>query len=233
VPPRTRPDQRARAPQRPRPPASLSLATAEEHGPADEAALRRLGFFDIDLSGAVAEAVEFAQCRFRNADLSGADLGRTGWSDCLLENCNLANLRAERAAVRRVRVSVSRLTGVQIVDGVLRDLAVVDCRADLASFRFSTFHNATFERCNLTRADFQNADLTGVSFVDCDLSGAQFSQATMSGTRLAGCELAGVGGVTSFAGAIVASRDLIGLSYALAAALGIRIEDPGADQAGY
>jgi hypothetical protein len=36
--------------------------------------------------------------------------------------------------------------------------------------------------------------------------------------------LAGIGGVASFAGAIVANQDLVALSYALAAALGIRIE---------
>jgi uncharacterized protein YjbI with pentapeptide repeats len=69
----------------------------------------------------------------------------------------------------------------------------------------------------------------GVQFTNCDLSGAQFSQAKMEGTRFADCVLAGIGGVTSFAGAIVASQDLVGLSHTLAAALGIQIEGAGDD----
>ncbi|MEJ3747463.1 pentapeptide repeat-containing protein [Actinomycetes bacterium KLBMP 9797] len=71
--------------------------------------------------------------------------------------------------------------------------------------------------------------MSGVQFTNCDLTGAQFSQATMEGTRFTNCVLAGVGGVTSFTGAIVASQDLVGLSYTLAAALGIQIEG-AADQ---
>jgi uncharacterized protein YjbI with pentapeptide repeats len=124
----------------------------------------------------------------------------------------------------RVRLSGARMTGVHWVDGSLRDVTVSECRADLTSFRFTDFHHVVFEGCNLTRADFQSADVSGVRFTNCDLTGAQFSQATMEGTRFTNCVLAGVGGVTSFAGAIVASQDLIGLSYTLAAALGIRIE---------
>jgi uncharacterized protein YjbI with pentapeptide repeats len=213
---------------KPRPPESLDPATVEEHDLEDEATLRRLEFSGIDLSGRSAESVEFAQCRFRgNADLSGVRLGRSSLTDCLIEHCNLANLQAERSSMLRVRLSAARLTGLRWVDGVLRDVAVSECRADLTSFRFTKLHNVAFDGCNLTRADFQNADVSGVRFTDCDLTGAQFSQATMDGTRFSNCVLDGVGGVTSFRGAIVAGQDLVALSYTLAAALGIRIE--GAD----
>jgi uncharacterized protein YjbI with pentapeptide repeats len=217
---------RGRAPMKPRPPASVELATVEDHGLEDEATYRRLEFA-IDLSGRSAESVEFEQCRFRNADLGRTSLSKAAFTDCLFENGNLANLRVEKSSMLRVRLSVLRMTGVHWIDGVLRDVAVSECRADLTSFRFSDFHNVTFDGCNLTRADFQNADVSGVQFTNCDLSGAQFSQAKMEGTRFVNCVLAGVGGVTSFAGAIVASQDLAGLSYALAAALGIRIEGGG------
>jgi uncharacterized protein YjbI with pentapeptide repeats len=205
----------------------MELATVEDHDLEDEATFRRLEFSGIDLSGRSAESLEFEQCRFRgNADLSGMTLGRSSLTDCLIEQCNLANLRVEKSSMLRVRLSVARMTGVHWIDGFLRDVTVSECRADLASFRFTDFHHVVFEGCNLTRADFQNADVSGVQFTNCDLSGAQFSQAKMEGTRFSDCVLAGVGGVTSFAGAIVASQDLVGLSYTLAAALDIRIEGP-------
>lgn len=49
----------------------------------------------------------------------------------------------------------------------------------------------------------------------------------MQGARFRGCELAGIGGITSWDGAVVHRDDLLELSYALAGALGIVVE--GAD----
>jgi uncharacterized protein YjbI with pentapeptide repeats len=203
----------------------LDLATVEDHDLDNEATFRRLGFFDLDLSGRSADSVEFEQCRFKGADLSGTQLDGARFSDCLFESVDLANLRAEKSSMLRARLSMLRMTGLHWVNGALRDVIISECRADLSSFRFTEFHNVLFEGCNLTGADFQDADLRGMRFNDCDLTGAQFSQANLAGTRFANCSLAGIGGVTSFAGAIVARQDFIALSYALAGALGIRIED--------
>jgi hypothetical protein len=47
---------------KPRPPSSLDEATVADHDLEDEATYRRLGFFDIDLSGRSADSVEFEQC---------------------------------------------------------------------------------------------------------------------------------------------------------------------------
>jgi uncharacterized protein YjbI with pentapeptide repeats len=211
---------------RPRPPASLELATVEDHDLDNEASFQRLGFFDLDLSGRSADGVEFVQCRFKGADLSGTHLDGATFSDCLFESTNLANLRAERSSMLRARLSTLRMTGLHWINGAWRDVTVSQCRLDLSSFRFTDFHAVVFEGCNLTGADFQNADLGGARFTDCDLTGAQFSQAKMVGTRFANCSLAGIGGVTSMAGSFVAGQDLIALSYTLAGALGIQIEEP-------
>jgi uncharacterized protein YjbI with pentapeptide repeats len=217
----------ARAPKRPASPKSREPATPHLHHFADEATFRGLDFTDADLSGRAAESVEFALCRFANTDFGNTTLGNSTFTDCVFERGNLANLRTEKCGMRRVSLSILRMTGVHWVAGTLRDVTVAQCRADLTSFRFSSFRNVVFEDCNLTRADFQNADLTGVRFHGCDLTAAQFSHATMTGATLSNCELAGIGGVTSFAGAVVSGHDLVGLSYTLAAALGIRIEQHG------
>ena len=84
----------------------------------------------------------------------------------------------------------------------------------------------TFTDCNLAGADFTDADLRGASFTRCDLTRAQFHNATMTGTRFRACELEGIGGLTSWAGAIVHPDDLLALSYALAGALGITVAEP-------
>lgn len=217
---------------KPKPPPSLELATAESAAVEDEATFSRLGFFDLDLSGRSADGAEFAQCRFRGTDLSGARLEGARFADCLFESTNLANLRAEKSSMLRVRLSTARMTGVQWINGAVRDVTISDCRLDLSSWRFTDFSSVAFEGCNLTRADFQNADLRGARFTDCDLTGAQFSQATVTGTRFANCVLAGIGGVTSMAGAIVAQQDLAALSYTLAGALGSASRTPTGSEPG-
>jgi uncharacterized protein YjbI with pentapeptide repeats len=211
-------------PKPPRLPRSLPPATREDHDLEDDAGFRRLTF-GLDLSGRAAELVEFDQCRFQDADLSGTTLERARFSDCAVAKTDLANLRTGRSSMLRVTLTGARLTGLQWVEGVLRDVLVSDSRADLSVFRYTAFRRVVFQDCNLTRADFQNADLGGAQFVGCDLTGARFSYATMRGTRFRNCVLAGIGGITSFDGAVLAGQDLIALSYTLAEGLGIQIED--------
>jgi uncharacterized protein YjbI with pentapeptide repeats len=205
-------------------PPSLEPATLEDHDLEDEVLLRGVSF-EIDMPDRTAELVEFEGCRFPRADLSGTALAQARFVDCTFEHTNLANLHADRSAMHRVRLTACRMTGLQWGGGALRDVAFVECRADLSVFRFTGFQHVVFEDCNLTRADFQNADLTGARFLRCDLTGAQFSHAKLAGTRFRNCVLTGLGGITSFAGAILADQDLIALSYTLAAGLGIELDD--------
>jgi uncharacterized protein YjbI with pentapeptide repeats len=195
-----------------------------DHDLESEGTYRRLAFTDTELAGRAAESVELSQCRFKGADLSGVGLQRAAVADCSFESSNLANLRAGRSSLIRSRLSVLRMTGFTWLDGVVKDVTFEECRLDLSSWRFTGFTSVVFANCNLARADFAGADLTGAQFLGCDLTGAQFSNAKMSGARFSGCTLIDIGGVTSWAGAVVRDQDLVALSYTLAAALGIRIE---------
>jgi uncharacterized protein YjbI with pentapeptide repeats len=216
---------RPATPAKPRPPKALELATVAEDDLRDEDAYAGLGFYDLDLTGRSAKGAEFNQCRFNRTDLSGTSFVKVLLTDCLIESTNLANLHGDQSSMLRVTAKDSRLTGLQWLDGVLRDVTLRDCRIDLSVFRATKFNAVQFEDCNLAGADFTGADLTGAAFTRCDLTGAQFSAATMEGARLADCTLAGIGGVTSFAGATISTTDLITLSHALAAALNIKISD--------
>jgi uncharacterized protein YjbI with pentapeptide repeats len=209
----------------PRLPGALSPAAFPLHDLSDGAVLLALEYAAADLAGRDAAAVEIDQCRFRSTALTGSELDRAVISDCVFESCDLANIRAKDCGLLRVAVSGSRMTGLSWAGGGVRETAFSNCRMDLVSFRFSTFKRAVFTDCRLTQADFTAADLRGARFERCDLSGAQFSQAQMTGTRFTGCTLDGINGVTSMRGAIVAGADALALSYSLASALGISIED--------
>jgi uncharacterized protein YjbI with pentapeptide repeats len=205
------------------PPSAIDQASLEEHDLEPESNYDRLAFLDLDMSGRWAGGLRFTQCRFRSCQLSGSELDQLDLRDCLIERSDWANVRAERGHATRVRVLDSRLTGLTLTDGMVKDATFTDCRVDLSNWRFTDFDAVLFKDCNLTGADFAHAGLSGARFVGCDLSGAQFHQATMEGTRFRGCTLVDVDGVTSFRGAIVHEGDLLALSNTLAGALGITV----------
>lgn len=215
--------RKRREPRSPVPPAEVSLYEATVLEP--ESTLERQAFYQARLTGQDVSSVTFRQCRFRGADLSECRLDQVAFSDCLVTDSSWANLRADGGDMSRVRLAQSRMTGVTWANGGLRDVTVTGCRVDLSAWRMTTFDAVSFEDCNLQGADFTNADLRGVAFRGCDLTGAVFHHASMEGTRFRGCTLAGVGDISSWRGAVVHHEDLISLSYGLAQAAGIRIEE--------
>lgn len=193
----------------------------------DEVFWEGIEFSGTDLSGRSAAILEAAGCRFARVGLSAVQLTRALFTDCRFEGCDLANLRAEDSTLRRVHLTDSRATGLQWVNGGMRDVTFTECRLDLSSFRCSKCTKVRFERCDLRRVDFAMADLRGVQFVECDLTGAQFSRTMMSGSRLSGCVLADIVGVPDLAGATIDGSDLLALTYLFAEALGIKVSvDP-------
>lgn len=190
-----------------------------------ESTFRRLAFEGIDFGGQSADSVEFEQCRFRRATLAGVRLEQSSFTDCLVDNSDWANARTAKTALVRVKLTTVRLTGLQWIDGTLRDVSFQDCRMDLSTFRFTSFKDVAFIDCNLGRADFTNADLRGAQFTGCDLSGAQFAQADCAGARFTRCDLAGLSGVANLRGATLSAPDLAALSHVFAGALGITIEE--------
>lgn len=216
---------RPRQPVAPSLPASLSPARLPEDDLKDDGVYISLEYEEADLAGRDAAAIEIDQCRFRKAGFGGTKLDRAMISDSVFQSCDLANLRARECSFIRVSFLGSRMLGLSWAEGSVRDSTFEDCRMDLASFRFTTFRTAVFTGCKLVQADFQEADLRGARFERCDLTGAQFSKAQMEGTRFSDCELAGINGVLSLRGAVISSRDALALSYTLASALGITIED--------
>jgi uncharacterized protein YjbI with pentapeptide repeats len=215
----------ARQPVSPKLPANLTPARSPRDDLGAEGAYVSLDYANVDLAGQPAVGMDIDQCRFTTVNLGQCGLDRVRIADSVFRGCDLANARASRGSLTRVAFTGSRMTGMAWADGFLREVTFADCRMDMAAFRFTTFKHVVFSDCKLMQADFHEADLREARFERCDLTGAQFVNAQLDGARLSDCTLDGVGGVTSFRGAIVSSRDVLGLAYTLANALGIRIED--------
>lgn len=153
------------------------------------------------------------------------------WNGCDLaiasfKTAILANVNSPQAEISSVRIVRSRLTGLRVAEGELRDVTIQDCRVDLASFGFSRLDRVTFQDCLLAQTDFLDARLESVSFCRCDLSHADFRGARLERCEFRRCDLAGLHGVQSLRGAAMEWPDIVNMAGLWAAALGIRVLDP-------
>ncbi len=185
-------------------------------------------FTDVELSEVAlpdqsANGVAFATSRLVKLDLSGSQLPDLRLADCTLMECNLANVQAQRAAVTRVTVENSRLTGIRFHEGTLLDATIRGCRVDLASFGFSRLTRVTFENCMLAQADYLDAQLESVCFHRCDLTRADFRGVRMRRCEFRRCDLTGLQGVANLRGAAMEWPDIVELAGVWAAALGIEV----------
>lgn len=193
------------------------------------------GSDDVDLSGALVardgsqEPVAVRRVRVRESELrgvvveAGAAAGLT-LIDVRLDGCGLSNVDGREGLLTRVEIRRSQLVGFGFTRGEIRDVRVIDSSLQLASLASATLHNVVFQRVNLAEASFMHARLEAVAFVDCRLEGADFRHARLSGCAIRGASLDGVLGVESLRGLRMPWPDVLSSAGALAAALGITVE---------
>jgi uncharacterized protein YjbI with pentapeptide repeats len=165
------------------------------------------------------------RCELEECSLSGAKLDRLGVLATGLTRCDLSNLNAREATMRRSRLIGCRMTGFTWSEGLVEDTVFRACALDLAAFRFTRLKRVTFEDCVLRDADFQDGRLEGVRFGECDLSKAGFLSARCRDVELRRCRLDDLRAIEGLRGAAVEWDDILALAPALAAALGIRLLD--------
>jgi uncharacterized protein YjbI with pentapeptide repeats len=146
-------------------------------------------------------------------------------ADVVVEEGSWANVRAERASLRRVVFRGVRLTGAVLAEAQLLDVAFERCRLDLAAFRFARLERVSFADCRLEEADLHGAGLDSVLLERCALERAVLTQATLARCELRGCGLDGLRGGERLAGARMPWPDVVAAAGVLAAALGIEVVD--------
>jgi uncharacterized protein YjbI with pentapeptide repeats len=207
----------------------LEAASPSRQDIDDEVRLLDLALDDVDLIDLVAEHVELSGCRLTKCNLGGSDLDKLILVDIELAQCDLANARWSDAAMTRLAISSSRLTGFAGPGTSIQHATIRDSVLDFASFRFAKFVKVEFSDCRLQSADFVSADLTGTVFRRCDLTSAEFSQVKATGATFVDCTWDGTRGIGSLAGATIANAspiDMLAVTNALASALHIKLAHP-------
>ena len=142
--------------------------------------------------------------------------------DTIFARCSFAGTQCDRSYVLRSELRNSRLQGVQMVEGVFRDVVIVGSKCSTANFRFCSFKNVIFDNCNLKEADFLGSTLDSVSFKNCDLSHSEFSQSKLKKVSFKGSVITDMHIDKESFGAVTVDS---GQAIYLASVFGLTIED--------
>jgi uncharacterized protein YjbI with pentapeptide repeats len=177
-----------------------------------------------NLSGLNVTLPVFEHISFRRVTLGPSRHTRPRFIDCRLEACDLSAILWEQARFRRVEFVGCRLTGAQLLEAELEDVAFKECSLQSAAFSSARFKAVRFDNCLLNEASFEGADCGGVIFTDCDLAQADLRQAKLGGADLRGSRLGGVQvGALELKGVIVDSVQAV----QIAGLIGLVVREKG------
>jgi len=179
--------------------------------------------FSGDAGGRDASGITLLACRLEDVDLSAATLRRAHLRDVRVEGGSWANVDASEVRLSRAELRGVRVTGGAFTRAALADVAFLDCRMDLASFRFATLERVLFRGCRMEEVDLSGAEATSVLFDGCDLSRASLSEATFARTEMRGCTLDGIGNPERLRGVAMPWGDVLRNAATLAAGVGVRV----------
>ncbi|MEW6738086.1 MAG: hypothetical protein AB1489_42820, partial [Acidobacteriota bacterium] len=97
---------------------------------------------DIDISSQTGSRISIEQTLFRHVAMNDTKFPLLKLNDIFFDSCDLANAEWHKASINRIEIVGCRLTGYKVVEGVIRDALIKDCKADFTQFTFSKFKDA-------------------------------------------------------------------------------------------
>jgi uncharacterized protein YjbI with pentapeptide repeats len=143
----------------------------------------------------------------------------------VFDTCDFANSRWLDCELGDVAFIDCRFTGASLAGGRLDDVLVRESQLRLAKLSHLGRPHALLEGCDLRGALLMESDLSDTRFAACDLSDAELFNVDLQGADLRDNELAGLRGVGCLRGATVDALQLLALGPALAAHIGLIVEE--------
>jgi uncharacterized protein YjbI with pentapeptide repeats len=181
-------------------------------------------FADATYENAAATGARFMECAFSAVQLDDPRLRRARFSDVWLHETRFVSADLAQTDWLDCWFVAAGVAGVQAFDAQLRRVVFQRCKFDSVNFRGARLAEVVFDSCFLRDVDFSGATLDQVSFPDSRLIEVEFANAACDRVDLRGAEL-GVLGLDGLRGAVIDSGQLVDLAPALAATLGITVQD--------
>ncbi|HIY23461.1 MAG TPA: pentapeptide repeat-containing protein [Candidatus Brachybacterium merdigallinarum] len=175
---------------------------------------------DLDLTGLV-----LTECELRGVTAHRTILRSARLLETRIERLNAPVLPATRSTWRGIELSGSRIGAWDFGDGELRQAHLRGSKIDWLNLRQATLEDVRFEGCTLEELDLSGATATRVEFADCRIGHLALAGARLQDVDLRGLEIGTIGNLEGLAGATLSSDQVTALAPALAAHLGLRIED--------
>lgn len=157
--------------------------------------------------------------------LAHANLHKSTSRDLITESCDFSAARCTSASFQRTAIKAARMTGFDCSESSLKDVAFINCKLNLANFRFTKMKTVQFKDCILTDTDFVGARLTDVQFESCLLERTVFANCRLQNVDLRSSQLIDIKGWQFLKGACIDSVQLMAAALYLANELGIKVVD--------
>ena len=180
---------------------------------------------ELDLSGEQLTRLSLETVRVKGCRLDGAELRRLRCRRVVFDTCDFANSRWLDCDLGEVAFLDCRFTGASIAGGRLTEVLLRNCRLRLARLSHLGRPSALLESCDLSGALLMESDLSDARFVACDFTDAELFNVDLAGGDLRDNELGGLRGVGCLRGATVDALQLLALGPALAAHVGLIVEE--------
>ncbi|HUC96590.1 MAG TPA: pentapeptide repeat-containing protein [Candidatus Saccharimonadales bacterium] len=164
-----------------------------------------------------------ANTRIVKTDLSEVKINGFSLKDTVFIDSNMAAAKFPNSSWHVIELINSRCTGMQITEGVLKDVLFKGCKLDMVNFRFSKLTNTIFDNCVVKEMDFYNAELKNVKFIDCEIDNVEFSASKLQSVDFTESQIVLIKGTPSLKGAIISNEQLIHLAPYFAAEFGIKV----------
>ncbi len=186
---------------------------------------------DLDLAAEHITTLSLETARVKDCRFEGAQLRRLRCRRVVFEQCDFANSTWLDCDLGDVAFLGCRLTGASISGGRLSELVLRDCQLRLARLSHLGRPQGLLEGCDLGGALLMESDLTELTFAGCEFNEAELFNVELGGCDLRGNELDGLRGVGCLRGAKIDTLQLLSLSPALAAHIGLVVEEASGEDA--
>ncbi|MBT3980784.1 MAG: pentapeptide repeat-containing protein [Bacteriovoracaceae bacterium] len=144
-------------------------------------------FKGISLPGDILIDKEFVDCKFIDCNFHGTCLRRLRLEEVVFENCDLSLSQLTGSQLLEVSFINCKLVGVNFtLCSSTRSLVFKNCKVDHSVFQEMDLNSTTFENCSLKHVDFSQSILRGANFTKSNLDEAFFS-----GADLTACDFRG------------------------------------------
>lgn len=204
-------------------PQNLAAGLLGDLGP--HSAVDALSFESLTLDTLALDYANISESTFAGVLADEGEMRGARVVESVLNGFNVPVLRAARSNWKDVVVRESRIGSAELYESGLHSLRFENCKLGYVNLRGSKLSDVLFVNCTIDELDLGQAEATRLAFDSCGIRALDLRNATVTSFDLRGADVQEVAGIRNLAGVTISELQLTMLAPAIAANLGIIVED--------